>query len=136
MKRTLLIELPIICALLLAVAVTFSFVYQDYLLAKTASWQQVTYRVMDSILPFQERFHTSHDRYAFGIFDRARDEWSLNAAIDWKPSITDTNRYIAHVIGTNAYKVIATTTDGQSLCRLYPSKQNCFDTDNYLLHGL
>jgi len=136
MKRTVLIEFPIICALLLVVAVTFSFVYQDYLLAKTASWQQVTYRVMDSILPFQERFHTSHDRYAFGIFDRARDEWSLNAAIDWKPSITDANRYIAHVIGTNAYKVIATTTDGQSLCRLYPSKQNCFDTDTYLLHGL
>lgn len=135
MKRTLLIELPIISTLVLVISVSFIFVYRDYLVANTASWQQVTYRVMDSMLPFQERFHTRHDRYAFGIFDRARDVWSLNTAIDWKPSITDTNRYIAHVIGTNAYKVIATTKDGQSLCRLYPSKQNCFDTDNYLIHG-
>ena len=136
MKRTLLIEVPIIATLFLVISVSFIFVYRDYLVANTASWQQVTYRVMDSMLPFQERFHTSQDRYAFGIFDRARDERSLAAAIDWKPSITDTNRYIAHVIGTNTYKVIATTSDGQSLCRLYPSKQNCFDTDTYLLHGL
>ena len=136
MKRTLLIEVPIIATLFLVISVSFIFVYRDYLVANTASWQQVTYRVMDSMLPFQERFHTSQDRYAFGIFDRAQDERSLAAAIDWNPSITDMNRYIAHVIGTNTYKVIATTSDGQSLCRLYPSKQNCFDTDTYLLHGL
>ena len=114
----------------------FTLVYRDYMKAMNASWEQVTFRVMDSILPFQDRFRDKHERYAVGTFDRTLGDVTLANMIDWRPSVTDTNRYVAHVIGNNAFKVIATSTAGRSLCRLYPSKQPCFDLDNYMKRGL
>lgn len=114
----------------------FTLVYRDYKAASHESWEQVTFRVMDSMLNFQDRFHDKHERYAVGAFDRTQDDVTLANMIDWRPSVTDSNRYVAHVIGNNAFKVIATSTDGRSLCRLYPSKQPCFDLDNYMKRGL
>ena len=136
MTRNRLIEFFVVIGLFIFVLVLFAFVYRDYVVARDASWQQVSYRVMDSMLPFQKRFHEMHERYAVGAFDRARNEESLANTINWRSSVTDTNRYVAHVIGNNAFKVIATSRDGRSLCRLYPSKQPCLDLDNYLQRGL
>ena len=88
------------------------------------------------MLPFQERFHEEHERYAVGTFDRTQNDVSLVDMIDWRPSVTDSNRYVAHVIGNNAFKVTATSVDGRSLCRMYPSKQPCFDLQRYFPRGL
>ena len=136
MNRSRLVEPFVIIGLSIVLLSLFAFVYRDYVVANKASWQQVTYRVMDSMLPFQERFHEERGRYTVGAFDREKDDLTLASTIDWRPSVTDTNRYVAHVIGTNAFKVIATSRDGHSLCRLYPSKQDCLDLDNYLQRGL
>lgn len=87
---------------------------------------------MDSMVPFQERFHEEHQRYAVGAFDRAQGDKSLSNMIDWRPSVTDSNRYVAHVVGNSAFNVTATSKDGRSLCRMYPSKQACFDLKRYL----
>ncbi len=125
-----------ILGLIVVVSFAFTNVYRDYEAAEYASWQQVTFRVMDSMLPFQERFHLVHERFAVGAFDRANGELTLASTIDWRSSVTDPNRYVAHVIGNNAYKVIATSEDGRSLCRLYPSKQPCLDLEDYLHRGL
>ncbi|MCY3858922.1 MAG: hypothetical protein OXG25_08435 [Gammaproteobacteria bacterium] len=125
-----------ICSLGVVIFGLFVLVYQDYVEAKSASWQQVTFRVMDSMLPFQERYREEHERYAVGTFDRAQNDLSLAKLIDWHPSVTDSNRYVADVIGTNAFKVTATSRDGPSLCRLYPAKQPCFDLREYLPSGL
>ena len=125
-----------IFGLIVVVAFAFANVYRDHEAAEYASWQQVTYRVMDSMLPFQERYHEEHNRYAVGAFDRSKDDLTLTDTIDWRSSVTDTNRYVAHVIGNNAFKVIATSEDGRSLCRFYPSKQPCLDLENYLQRGL
>ena len=136
MKRSRFIQPLAICSLGIVVSTLFFLVYQDYVEAKSASWPQVTYRVMDSMLPFQERFHKEHERYAVGTFDRAQSELGLANMIDWRPSVTDSNRYVADVIGTNAFKVTATSRDGRSLCRLYPSKRPCFELGEYLPIGL
>ena len=136
MNRIRLVEPFVVIGLSISLLALFSLVYRDYVVASEASWQQVTLRVMDSMLPFQERFHEVHERYAVGTFDRSRGEVTLANTIDWHSSVTDTNRYVAHVIGNNAFKVIATSKDGRSLCRLYPSMQLCFDLDNYLQRGL
>ena len=125
----------VIFGLMIVVSFAFMNVYRNHEAAEYASWRQVTYRVMDSMLPFQKRFHEKHERYAVGAFDRARNEESLATTINWRSSVTDTNRYVAHVIGNNAFKVIATSRDGRSLCRLYPSKQPCLDLDDYLRRG-
>ena len=136
MKKGRFIQPLAISVIIIAVLSLFTLVYSDYVVAKNASWQQVTYRVMDSMLPFQERFHDKHKRYAVGTFDRAQGEVSLSNMIDWRPSVTDSNRYVAHVIGNNAFTVTATSIDGRSLCRMYPSKQACFDLKKYLPIGL
>ncbi len=136
MKRSRLIQPLAICSLGIVVLALFLLVYQDYIEAKSASWQQVTYRVMDSMLPFQERYREEHERYAVGTFDRAQSDLVLANMIGWRPSVTDSNRYVADVIGTNAFKVTATSRDGRSLCRLYPAKQPCFDLGEYLPSGL
>ena len=125
-----------ITGLVIVVSFAFANVYRDHEAAEYASWQQVTYRVMDSMLPFQEHYHKEHKRFAVGVFDRSGGEVTLANTIDWHSSVTDSNRYVTHVIGNNAYKVIATSEDGRSLCRLYPSKQPCLDLDNYLQRGL
>ena len=125
-----LIEPLVVIGLLFVVLGLFTLVYRDYVIAERASWQQVTYRVMDSMLPFQARFHEVHHRYAVGAFDRVQGEYALSDLIDWRASVTDTNRYIAHVIGNHAFKVIATSEDDRTLCRLYPSKQRCFDLEH------
>lgn len=135
-NRNLIREFSGICTFIAVVLLLFFLVYQNYVEARSASWQQVTYRVMDSMLPFQERFHEKHDRFAVGTFDRTEDELSLADMINWRPSVTDSNRYVAHVIGTNAFKVIATSDDGRTLCRMYPSKQPCFDLNKYFPRGL
>lgn len=135
MRTRRLIQPLAVSALVIVILALFTLVYRDFLLAKTASWEQVTYRVMDSMVPFQERFHSIHERYAVGAFDRRQGDFTLNKMIDWRPSVTDSNRYIAHVIGNNTFKVIATSREGRSLCRLYPSKQPCLDLDSYLQHG-
>lgn len=136
MNRIRLAEPCLVIGLSIILVVLFTFVYRDYTVANNASWQQVTYRVMDSMLPFQERYHEEHKRFAVGVFDRSGSEITLANTIDWRSSVTDSNRYVTHVIGNNAYKVIATSEDGRSLCRLYPSKQPCLDLDNYLQRGL
>ncbi len=136
MRRNRLLEPFVVIGLFIVVFALFIFVYRDYVEARNASWEQVTYRVMDSILPFQERFHQEHERYAVGAFDRANGELTLATTIDWRSSVTDPNRYVAHVIGNNTFKVIATSEDGRSLCRLYPSKQPCLDLEDYLQRGL
>ena len=136
MRRNRFIEPLVVIGLFIVVFALFAFVYRDYVGARIASWEQVTYRVMDSMLPFQTRFHQRHERYAVGAFDRANGELTLASTIDWRSSVTDSNRYVAHVIGNNAYKVIATSEDGRSLCRLYPSKQPCLDLEDYLHRGL
>lgn len=136
MNRLQLIEPFAVLGLFIVVLVLFGLVYRDYEVAKNSSWQQVTYRVMDSMLPFQERFHNQHKRYAVGAFDRAKSELTLTDFIDWRASVTDTNRYVAHVIGKNTFKVVATSIDGRSICRMYPSKQDCLDLENYLHRGI
>ena len=124
-----------IAGLVIVVSFAFANVYRDHEAAEYRSWLQVTYRVMDSMLPFQERYHEEHKRFAVGVFDRSGSEITLANTIDWRTSVTDSNRYVTHVIGNNSYKVIATSADGRSLCRLYPSKQPCVDLDNYLHRG-
>lgn len=131
-----LIQAVAVMGLFVVVLALFTLVYRDYTVASSESWQQVTYRVMDSMLPFQDRFRDTHERYAVGVFDRTQGDATLTRMIDWRPSVTDSNRYVVHVIGNNAFKVIATSTDGRSLCRLYPSKQHCFNLDTYLQRGL
>ena len=136
MSRRLWGECLVICALVVVVAGMFVLVYFDSEEAKTTSWETVTYRVMDSMLPFQQRFHTQHGRFAFGVRDRAIREHTITVTTGWQPSITDSNRYTAHVVGNNAYKVIAISTTNETLCRMYPSKVPCFDMDSLLKHGL
>ena len=122
--------------MLLALVVgSFVVIYQDFVVAKAHSWEQVTHRVMDSMLPFQERIHKVQGRYVFGVNDRSLGDQTLKDAIGWTPSVTDSNRYVAHVVGNNTFKVIATGTQGQTLCRMYPSKQPCFDISDHVYHA-
>ena len=135
MRRQIVLEVLIVSALVIGVFGLFVPVYAKYQQADARSWETITLRVMDSMLPFQERYHAHHDRFAYGIYHRARSDQSIYEKIDWKPSVTDKNRYVVHIIGTNAFKVIASSPNDDKLCRLYPAKQPCFDFESYMHHG-
>lgn len=135
MRSKIWLEIALALCLLLGVVGLSVPVYFDFVEAKTTSWSKITHRVMDSMAPFQARFHETNARFAFGVFDRTAGDQSLLEATGWKPSVTDSNKYVAHVVGTNAYKVVATSTTGESLCRMYPAKQPCFDLEAYHRHG-
>ena len=95
----------------------------------------VTTRVMDSLHPFQDRFQATNKRYAVGTYDHAAGDHTITEQVGWEPSIQDSNRYVVHIIGSNIYKVVATTQDGTEYCRIYPAKRPCMDIETYLRRG-
>ena len=120
--------------LTVVVLAVFVPIYFNFEQARTHAWETITYRIMDSMLPFQERFREANDHYAHGSYHRATNDFSLTQQISWEPSVTDSNTYVSHMIGKNVYKVIAIAKDGERLCRLYPAKQPCLALEAHLPH--
>ena len=133
--RKFVLEISLSLALLIGVCALLVPVYFNWQDAQISSWETLSFRIMDSISPFQEKFHAANGRYAHGIYDRSTGTSTITELTDWKPSVTDKNRYEIHVIGKNAFKVIVKNQDGRTLCRMYPSLQPCFDLQTYLLEG-
>lgn len=135
MRTSFLVEPAIVISLVLVVIGLFTFTYFNYIDVRESTWESSTKRVMDSMQPFQAKYHQQHGRYAVGIYDRLRSVIELNEVVGWKPSITDQNRYIAHIVGKNAYKVVATSPDGDTICRIYPAQEACFKLETYHQRG-
>lgn len=133
--RKLVLEISALVVLLLGVSVFLVPVYFNWQEAQISSWETLSFRIMDSISPFQEKFHDANGHYAHGIYDRNTGDSTITELTDWKPSVTDKNRYEIHVIGKNAFKVSVKNEDGRTLCRMYPSLQPCFVLQTYLLEG-
>ena len=120
---TEIIVAVVIIAILVALILP---VYLNYDTAVDDSWEVLTLRTLTTLEAVQKDLHLRTGTYGTGEFNRVEEVFTLEESTGWAPSIETNTAYHVEIVKNGvAYRVIAVSKNGTTLCRIYPGAKPC-----------
>ena len=113
-----LIELLVAMGILTIISAIAVPMYTDYI---ESSQRGVLLNSMATMEVFQEDFRLRNGAYAVDLEDIA----AITAAIGWEPNDDNGTTYVVADGDGSTYQVTATNSEGISMCRVYPGRDDC-----------